>query len=67
MSTREAVNGDGDVLVIRVWQEPDSEAPFRARVSYGGEQQEVTADPEAVIAAVRRWLGQHDPGARTPS
>ena len=67
MNTRDAVNGDSDVLVIRVWSEPASAAPFRARISYGGDQQAVTADPEAVIAAVRRWLAEHDPGARSPS
>ena len=67
MNTRDAVNGDNDVLVIRVWREPESAEPFRARVSYGGEQQAVTADPEAVIATVRRWLTEHDPGARSAS
>jgi hypothetical protein len=67
MSTRQAVNGDGDVLVIRVWQEPDSAAPFRARISRDGEQQAVTADPEAVIAEVRSWLGRHVRGTRKSS
>jgi sulfite reductase alpha subunit-like flavoprotein len=65
---KEAVGTDGgDVLVIRVWNEPESVRPFRARVSYGGEQQPITADPEAVIAAVRHWLADHDPGARSAS
>lgn len=67
MNSRDTADGDSDVLVVRVWTEPESAQPFRARVSYGGEQGTVTADPEAVIAVVRRWLAEHDPGARSAS
>jgi hypothetical protein len=60
--TRDAVDDDeSGVLVIRVWCEPEADAPFRARITYGGEQQEtettrVTTDPEEILEAVRRWL-----------
>jgi hypothetical protein len=59
--TRDAVDDEFGVLVIRVWNEPDADAPFRARITYGGDQQEtettpVTTDPDEIVDAVRRWL-----------
>jgi len=48
-------------LVIRTWWEPDHVHGFRARVTstppVGAEPTIVTtADPEEVLAVVRRWL-----------
>jgi hypothetical protein len=54
-----------DVLVIRVWHEADADQPFRARITYGGDQQRTTGDPEAVLALVRQWLAEHV-GAQDP-
>jgi hypothetical protein len=56
MGSRDVVDGNSDVLVIRVWRDPESEPAFRARVTVGGEQQSVTSDPEAVLSVVRDWL-----------
>ena len=60
MMSRHAADDDG-VLVIRVWSEPGSDEPFRARITYGGDDHETaasasTSDPEAVVEAVRQWL-----------
>ncbi|HKC28306.1 MAG TPA: hypothetical protein VKB75_09865 [Jatrophihabitans sp.] len=49
------------VLVIRVWHEPGADVPFRARITYGGADDQTaasasTGDPDEVVAAVRRWL-----------
>ncbi len=48
-------------LIMRVWWEPDSEQPFRARfvaVDVDGDTREVgvAADPDAALATVRRWI-----------
>jgi len=45
-----------DVLVIRVWHEAESERPFRARITYGSDQQTTTSDPDALVEFVRRWV-----------
>ncbi|MDT4943324.1 MAG: hypothetical protein QOH14_57, partial [Pseudonocardiales bacterium] len=54
MMIRDAVDDGFGVLVIRVWHEPDSEKPFRARLIYGGVDQENSAgatatDPDDVV------------------
>ena len=47
-------------LVIRTWWEPDHVHGFRARVTSqlpeAGQTTVTTADPEEVLAVVRRWL-----------
>ncbi|HEY9356637.1 MAG TPA: hypothetical protein VIQ52_10070 [Arthrobacter sp.] len=47
-------------LVIRTWWEPDHVQGFRARVTSqlpeSGQTTVTTADPEEVLAVVRRWL-----------
>ena len=43
MMVRDVVDDGFGVLVIRVWHEPDSEKPFRARLIYGGVDQENSA------------------------
>lgn len=47
-------------LVIRTWWEPDHVHGFRARVTSqlpeAGQATVTTADPEEVLAVVRRWL-----------
>ncbi|HJW00942.1 MAG TPA: hypothetical protein VJ617_17760 [Arthrobacter sp.] len=48
-------------LVIRTWWEPDHGHGFRARVTAtqapdAGPREVTTADPEEVLAVVRRWL-----------
>jgi hypothetical protein len=63
MTTRDAVGDDFGVLVIRVWREPDADQPFRARITYDGEDRATaatrpTTDPDAVLDAVRRWLDE---------
>jgi hypothetical protein len=63
MMVRDVVEDGFGVLVIRVWHEPDSEKPFRARLIYGGVDQENSAgatatDPDDVVEAVRRWLDE---------
>jgi hypothetical protein len=68
MATRDAVDDQFDVLTIRVWHEPDTERPFRARITYGGGGEKTaasapTTDPAAVVEAVRRWLEDHAPPA----
>ena len=49
------------ILVIRVWREPESPAPFRARIIAGSpEGYEHTigyaGSREELVAAVNRWL-----------
>lgn len=49
------------ILVIRVWREPESPAPFRARIIAGSpEGYEHTIgyaeSREELVAAVNRWL-----------
>jgi hypothetical protein len=69
--SREAADTAPDVLVIRVWNEQDARPSFRARVIYGGDDEpgavcNSTADPDAVLDAVRTWLtariGRTGPG-----
>jgi len=57
----------GRVLVVRVWHEPGPRAEgFRARITsthhLEADRAEtmVVASPEAVLAAVRRWLEAGD-------
>ena len=64
--SRDAVGDTFDVLTIRVWREPDTERPFRARITYGGGDPKTaasipTTDPENVVETVRQWLREHDP------
>jgi hypothetical protein len=71
MMSRHAAEDDG-VLVIRVWRDPDSAAPFRARITYGGDDHEPvasasTTDPDAVVQAVRRWLRERMRDENRPS
>lgn len=47
---------EAEVLVIRVWHESESEQPFRARVTYGSDEQTATSDPDALVEFVRRWV-----------
>lgn len=56
--------GEGDdILVIRVWSEPDREPPFRARVLSVGASLEhvhvvlVATSAHEVLGAVVDWLG----------
>ena len=50
------------LLIIRVWLEPSSSKPLRARVRFtndvalGFQQQQIFADSEDVSALVQRWL-----------
>jgi hypothetical protein len=66
MASRDAVGDAFDVLTIRVWREPDTDRPFRARITYGGADRKTaasipTTDLEDVVRAVRQWLEEHDP------
>jgi hypothetical protein len=64
----EARTQDQGTLVIRTWWEPDHVHGFRARVTSqvpeAGSATITTADPEEVLAVVRRWLLAR-PGAGT--
>ena len=56
-----AATEHSDVLVIKVWREPDSEHPIRARLTYGPVTDEapttvVTTDPGEVLDTMRHWL-----------
>jgi hypothetical protein len=71
MAIRDGVGDDSGVLVIRVWNEPDAEQPFRARITYGDDVQGTvasapTTDPEDVVQAVRRWLDRQSRVQRNP-
>ena len=61
MANREPEGDEFGVLVIQVWDEPESDHPFRARLTYRrGDTEtavtEATSDPDDVVEAVRRWL-----------
>lgn len=62
--SRDATDAAPDVLVIRIWNEPDASPSFRARLLFGGEDapgalSQSAADPQAVVAAVQAWLAAH--------
>jgi hypothetical protein len=57
---------EADVLVIRVWRESDADEPFRARITYGSDQQTAASDPHAVVELVRRWLAERAGVAEAP-
>jgi hypothetical protein len=71
MMSWHAADDDG-VLVIRVWRDRGSDVPFRARITYGGDDHETaasasTSDPDAVVQAVRRWLRERMRDQNRPS
>ncbi len=69
MTSGDGGGEDFDVMVIRVWREPDADVPFRARVTCGREDATtvgaVVDTAEDVVETVRRWLA--DPRWDRPS